>query len=291
MIRKQHKFKVSPGTLYGFAGGIFGIITVGLMIQSQLAPDTYPACSERYANAGMFALERPTGELLNPAEVQSRLAGREWGVLQNIAVSPEQTPEGTVAMTVKFAEGGTVNLATRQATSGVGFNWKPSYLEKASSACLSYAVRVPENFMFANGGTLPGLVGKPADGKIDSPPQFSTRMRWLEGGRLGIQPVVPGQPYGELIALAPNWLRMPKDQWVSIEQEVVLNTPGAHDGTLRVWIDGKLELNSTNLQFRKDAHGFDGATADTHYSDRAMAWAPAPKPTEIKLSPMIVRWN
>lgn len=291
MITKRRNFKVSTGTLYGIAGGVFGIITVGLMIQSQLAPETYPACSERYANAGMFALERPAGDLLSAAEVQSRLAGREWGVLKNIAIKPDQTPDGKVAMTVKFAPGGSANRVTREATSGVGFNWQPSYLQKAAAACLSYAVKVPEDFKFGNGGTLPGLLGKSVNAAGDSPAPFSSRMRWLEGGKLGIQPTTSAQPLGQLIALSPNWLRMPQGQWVSVEQEVILNTPGAPDGILRVWIDGKLQLNKTGIQFRQDNSGFAGATADTHYSDGAMGWAPAPKATEIRLSPMIVRWN
>lgn len=234
MIRKQRQFKVSSGTLYGFAGGIFGILTVGLMIQSQLAPETYPACSERYANAGMFELERPTGDVLSPAEVQSRLAGREWGVLQNIAIKPDLTSVGKVSMTVKFNAGGTVNHATRTASGGFGFNWQPSYLQKASSACLSYSVRLPSDFKFANGGTLPGLFGKSSEATANDTATFSTRMRWLEGGKLGIQPVTPQERLGQLVPLAPNWLRMPLDQWVPFEQEVVLNTPGQADGILRV---------------------------------------------------------
>lgn len=291
MITKQHKFKISSGTLYGFAGAAFGVVTVGLMIQSQLAPETYPACSERYSSAGMFALERPDGEPMSPAEVQSRLAGREWGVLHNIAVKPEKTPDGNVAMTVKFEAGGTSNATTRRAASGVGFNWEAGYLRNANSACLSYSVRVPDDFRFANGGTLPGLLGQSTLTSTNATPPFSMRMRWLEGGKLGVQPVTPAAPFGHLIPLAPNWLRMPVDQWVSLEQEVVLNTPGEANGVLRIWVDGKLQLNLGGLTFRKDQNGFAGATADTHYSDRAMAWAPAPKPTEIKLSPMIVRWN
>lgn len=292
MIVKQHNFKLPTSTLYGIAGGVFGVITVGLMIQSQLAPETYPACSERYAQAGMFSLERSSGTLLGPAELQSKLAGREWGVLHNIAITSDKSTERDVSLTVNFKPGGKANFAARRAPSGVGFKWEPGHLRKASAACLSYAVRFPETFKFAHGGTLPGLFGASKYANPTETEAFSARMRWLGHGKVGVQPITPKQRTGRMMVLDEQWLELPRGKWINIEQEVVLNAPGQQDGALRIWIDGRLHMNLGGLTFRKDGKtGFKGVIANTHYANGDMDWAPAPAATKVKLSPMIMRWN
>lgn len=292
MIVKQHNYKVPKNTLFGIAGGAFGLVTVGLMLQSQFAPETYPACTERYAQAGLFSHARSSGTLLGPAELQSKLAGREWGVLHNIAIQPNAGSGPQTAMTVRFNAGGEVDFAKRRAASGVGFKWQPGHLRKASAACLSYSVKLPENFKFARGGTLPGLFGTTRTAAPGEAEAFSARMRWLDNGKVGVQPITPKERAGYLLKLDEQWLKLPRGEWIEIEQEVVLNTPGQHDGVLRIWVDGRLHLNLGNLAFRKDAGThFQGVIADTHYANGAMGWAPAPARTEIKLSPMIVRWN
>ncbi|MGI9477886.1 MAG: polysaccharide lyase [Hyphomicrobiaceae bacterium] len=292
MIVKQHSFNIPKSTLFGIAGGVFGLLTIGLMVRSQFAPETYASCTERYAQAGMFALERSTGKLLRPTELQSKLGGNEWGVLHNIAVSAERSSDPTVAMTVNFKAGGKADFAKRRAPSGVGFNWQPGHLRRASAACLSYSVKLPEKFKFGHGGTLPGLFGAPRTARPAETEAFSTRMRWLGLGKIGVQPITPKERKGYLMVLNEKRLEMPRGQWVGIEQEVVLNTPGLRDGVLRIWVDGALQLNLGGLAFRKDAGTrFKGVIADTHYANSVMEWAPAPTDTKVKLSPMIVRWN
>ncbi|MFY0615254.1 MAG: hypothetical protein JXQ99_27245 [Hyphomicrobiaceae bacterium] len=292
MIVKQQTFKLPKGTLYGIAGGVFGLITVGLMIRSQLAPETYVSCTERYAQAGMFALERSSGALLGPAELQSKLAGHEWGVLHNIAIKSDRAADPTVAMTVNFKAGGKADFKRRRAPSGVGFNWQPGHLRHASAACLSYSVKLPKKFKFGHGGTLPGLFGAAKTARPGDVETFSTRMRWLGLGKIGVQPITPKERKGYLMVLNEKRLDMPRGQWVEIEQEVVLNSPGQRDGVLRIWVDGRLQLNLGGLAFRKDAGTrFKGVIADTHYATGTMDWAPAPAATTVKLSPMIVRWN
>lgn len=292
MIVKQNSYRVPSSTLYGVAGGVFGLVTIGFMIQSQLAPETYPGCSERYANAGMFALQGSSGALLGSAELQSKLAGREWGVLHNVAVKPDNAPASPVAMVVHFKPGGRLDHNTRQAPSGVGFRWQPGYLQQASAACLSYAVHLPAKFKFAQGGTLPGLFGNTSTARPDDKEAFSTRMRWLPKGRVGVQAVLAHNRSGSPLTLSDSWLKIPRGEWVQIEQEVVLNAPGQRDGKLRIWINGRLHLNQDGVLFRKQPNeSFSGVIADTHYAGREMQWQPAPQATHVKLSPMIVRWN
>lgn len=292
MIVKKNNFRLSSGTLYGFGGAVFGIVTVGLMINSHLAPETYPACTARYAQAGMFALKGASGSTLQPVELQSRLAGHEWGVLHNIAVRSDASAPMGAAMAVRFEAGGKLDRDTRTASGGIGFKWQPRFLDKAASACLSYSVKLGDGFKFANGGTLPGLFGASLNARINNKEDFSVRMRWLKGGRLGVQQTEETARDSRPVPIDEKWLEMPVGRWVEIEQEVVLNTPGQSDGVLRVWVDGKLHMNAGGLSFRKSADAtFAGVIADTHYADSIMDWQPAPNATTIELSPLLVRWN
>lgn len=54
--------------------------------------------------------------------------------------------------------------------------------------------------------------------------------------------------YGELWPWPGALLE--RDRWYCVEQHVKLNRPGAADGELRVWIDGRLSLHRKALRFR-----------------------------------------
>lgn len=43
---------------------------------------------------------------------------------------------------------------------------------------------------------------------------------------------------------------MKPNQWYKLEIEVKANTPGVRDGEVRVWVDGNLVLNRTNMNLR-----------------------------------------
>jgi hypothetical protein len=53
-------------------------------------------------------------------------------------------------------------------------------------------------------------------------------------------------------SLGPTGL-LEKNRWYSVEQHVKLNRPGASDGVLRAWIDGKLVFSRDKLRFREVA--------------------------------------
>lgn len=40
------------------------------------------------------------------------------------------------------------------------------------------------------------------------------------------------------------------DRWYTIEMQIVVNTPGQPDGQLRIWVDGKLSRELTNIPYR-----------------------------------------
>ncbi|MBL8445223.1 MAG: hypothetical protein JNK52_14330 [Zoogloeaceae bacterium] len=120
----------------------------------------------------------------------------------------------------------------------------------------------------ATGGKLPGLAGtyeragwggRKPDGSngwsargaffqlLTSEPDFN------EFRAIGsyVYHVDGASEYGDPVGwnLGPTGM-LQKNRWYSIEQHVKLNTPGAADGVLRAWIDGRLAYERTDLRYR-----------------------------------------
>jgi hypothetical protein len=170
---------------------------------------------------------------------------------------------------------------------GMGFSWMPRSAGKPDAACLTYSVFLSKDFDFAKGGRLPGFVAGARDQDVTAG-AVSSRIAWRESGGL------------ELRAQIADWLEsrrvtgdriymLPRGQWVALEQEIVLNTPGAKDGILRVWADGALVLEKKDLAIREKAQTqITGVLAETTLSP--LAGAPLPKDQKILLSPPELRW-
>jgi hypothetical protein len=55
-------------------------------------------------------------------------------------------------------------------------------------------------------------------------------------------------------------------RWLRVQQEIVLNTPGAADGIVRLWTDGDLKAEDTGIELRKNkGDGIIGVPADIGY--------------------------
>ena len=59
--------------------------------------------------------------------------------------------------------------------------------------------------------------------------------------------------------------------WVLVEASAKLNTPGKSDGSCRLWIDGRLEAERTNLNFRGSytKHGINGVFLESYWNGGA----------------------
>ena len=64
------------------------------------------------------------------------------------------------------------------------------------------------------------------------------------------QPV--GQNYGEYTYFSPR-TQAPLDIWTCLETEVLLNTPGMHNGLHRAWLNGTLAVEKLNMRWRDSA--------------------------------------
>ena len=65
-------------------------------------------------------------------------------------------------------------------------------------------------------------------------------------------------------------VKLQPGQWMTIEQEVVLNTPGTDNGAVRVWIDGQQEVDAKDLKLREDdSVGLDGVDNTIGFTGKA----------------------
>ncbi|WP_309387324.1 polysaccharide lyase [Cerasicoccus frondis] len=152
---------------------------------------------------------------------------------------------------------------------------------------LSFDVTFQQNevgvFDWVKGGKLPGLAGgtHPSGGNY-SPDGFSMRYMWKEGGRLVIyaywldqQGTVSGSKhYGQDLDLGDVVLT--PGVTYELVQRVKLNTPGAYDGVLQVWINGTMVYDDQALRFRQSGANWliDQFYMATFHGGNSASWAP-----------------
>ena len=289
VVKASSKFQLPKFFLFNAAAAVVGVATLTWIVRDAMYPETTATCGVRYQQAMMFNLTRG-GQPMSAAELQARLAGRDWGVLENTSVIAVDQGPAALALKVSLPKGG-ANASRTSQSSGMGFNWTPGQLSGAKSACLTYNVFLPKDFDFGSGGALPGIYGEAAGAKSDAA-AFSVRGRWRDGGSLELRTGTAGNPDGNsLVSNDRSQEPIARGRWVRVDQEVVLNTPGAKDGIIWLWMDDQLKLEAKALNIRDKAAGFAGITADTHYSRGDLAWAPSPKDASVLLSPFELRWQ
>jgi hypothetical protein len=202
---------------------------------------------------------------------------RVWGVIENATVAAGADVPTGAALQIKLAM-----LASQEsegrARNGIDFHWNVAGAKAAKAACLSYSIRLPDKFDFAAGGNLPGIAG----GTPDTPSAFGMRLQWRVKGEAQLAVALPGAPFR---GIQPGFA-LPQGHWARVEQEIVLNAPGAKDGLARLWIDGKLQAEDTAVAFRSDASaGISGVAADVGY------WRAPLKPGELQVSAFELAWR
>ncbi len=252
-----------------------------------ISPNAAP-CSERYTSSTVFPLER-AGVVLTAADLQSRLGGKDAGVLENVSIARVENGPAPVAMTVSLPKGATSPNASSGPKAGVSFPWQPRLVQGKTAACLSYSVLLPADFQFARGGVLPGISG--VDAADPAPDGFVARIVWRDGGHGGASNRTTSAGETRAAAAEREAFLFPRGRWVKFEQEVVLNAPKRADGILRLWVDGKLTIDRTDINYRtKPAVAISGVAADVYYGFEDGAGA-APKDTKVSMTPFEIRWR
>lgn len=271
--------------LFNAAGLGVLLVVGGYVVNSFFTSEIVPRCSTRYADGQQFSLQSTKGEPLSSLELQARLPQREWGLLDNARVV-QATDKSSfylqVAMTPKTSE---EDVETEKTwTNGIGFVWQPQGLAGARGGCLSYRVYLPNDFSFSGPGSLPGLYGAEDVTQLnDMQPKsgFVTRIGWQKDGVAGIELRTP--------TTAGHWIgvktvKWPTNRWVTIEQEIVLNAPGKNNGQVRLWLDGELRAEATNLNLgATDTTTLSGVVSDIGYNrDQSLVG-------RLTLSPFVVQ--
>lgn len=150
---------------------------------------------------------------------------------------------------------------------------------------LEYRLRFGADFDWVKGGKLPGLAGGTTpSGGFFNPDGFSSRYMWRSEGRLVLYFYWAGQEsagkgtgvqYGQDVDLG---VTMERNRDYVLRQRVTMNTPGKPDGSIRIWVDGRLVLERTDLVFRVDATKtwqIDRFFFSTFHGGNDPTWAPS----------------
>ncbi|QOR39612.1 hypothetical protein HNO52_14620 [Billgrantia diversa] len=228
------------------------------------------ACSQRYTAAE--APQPASGVRAHEAIREGFNTTQHWGTKENVErLGAGFTGLGTPGLRVHYPAG--TSSPGEEPRGGAGFYSDPPSLRGAERACLSYKIRFPSDFDFVKGGKLPGLYGgdAPSGGEeVDGNNGFSMRLMWREGGKGELYPYVVGFE-GDSVGRGA-W-SFPVGQWVTVEQELILNDPGHENGVARLWIDGRPVLEQQNVTYRTTPElTIDGLMFSTFFGGTGGEW-------------------
>lgn len=263
---------------YHGAGVLVAVFIVVYVVRSAVFVETTPPCSTRYPAGMLFTLQTNNGALMSPAELQAHVGLPERGVMENTKVIRVNQGPSRTALQVKLADVADMEEEA-EPKNGLDFRWRPPGMSTAKAACLSYNLWLPKKFEYGRGGVLPGIFG----GTPGLSSDFATRVAWNDLSEVSVN-VEPssGKTYGigrHEKAFAPG-------RWAAIEQEVVLNSPGKLDGTVRLWVDGELRVENTRIAMRADENSnISGVISDVGYRPGSKTAG------TIRLSPFKMSWR
>jgi hypothetical protein len=276
--------------VFNAAAGLVGVAALVAAVRSVLMPAGVAPCTERYHSMTAFHLERG-GVTLTAADLQASLGGRDVGVMDNVSVGPMKDAPAPLAMAVVLRQANATPQGLAEPKGGATFPWEPRALQGKAGACLSYHVRFPSGFDFQRGGALPGIGGADAGG--DQGDKFLARLAWRPKGAGGVTVRVTENNATRAVPAERDGFEFPRGKWVKLEQEVVLNTPKKNDGILRVWVDGTLAIDRTDMSYRArpdvvvskvSVDAFYGSGPDDPQTSAA-------NDAKVWLSPLEVRWQ
>lgn len=234
-------------------------------------------CSQRQAAVLMSSPGKET-EVVRALEVGFG-AGRFWGE-ENFEVPPGLTFEGKRILRVVYPEGTSSPSDTRESgeRGGGGFYTAPDILGGSEHACLRYRVRFPDTFDFVKGGKLPGIYGgeAPSGGhQAAGDNGFSMRLMWREGGQgeLYAYVVKPQSDSGYGASLGRGSWHFSRGEWMALEMELVLNTPGLADGAVRLWVNDEPVFEREGVIYRDTPRvTIDGLMFSTFFGGTGADW-------------------
>jgi hypothetical protein len=278
--------------VFNIAAVVVAASAVGAVVRSWMVKPSVAPCETRYSNVLAFKLERD-GRVMTPVDLQGRSGGRDIGLDHNVAIGAEPGAPKPLAIKVRLPAGSHAPEQAGSAVGGMIFPWEPANIRPHTAACLAYNVRFSETFDASHNGVLPALEG--ANDVGDE--RFSVGAAWLKSGESGLASYIVLRPEpGETPQHKPvtnvdgTEVDLPKGRWLRVNQEIVLNGAGESDGIVRLWIDGKLVVDRTDVKLRSDkAVAFTGVAARAHMLGDHTG-APAQADSSIAFTPFELMW-
>lgn len=153
---------------------------------------------------------------------------------------------------------------------------------------LRYDLQFEPGFDFRLGGKLPGLMGggdswsRSGGDQPDGSNGWTLRLMWRKQGQLVVYAYLPKSSNGNYGS--ETWgqdldldFSATAGEWICIEQYVNTGTPGNDDGSLKVWINGNLQLNRNDICFRYTANNnglIGGCYFSTFHGGNTPDWGP-----------------
>ncbi len=268
---------------------VFGLAVT--MLHGAISRDDLPPCSDRYEKIARISFDR-SGEPMSSSDLQARYSAGDAAGLDKARVIRVSGAPNDLALELDLSSASAPDRgksASQDKRPGIRFLWSPASLGKPTAACLSYALFLPNDFDFGQGGLLPGFFGSGTQADKTSE-RLATRSTWNAQGTSGMSAQTAEARGGQSIKNTRSDFEWPRGKWLAIEQEIKLNAPNAADGMLRVWVNGALTFDNTAVTFRSDP-----SVALTGVASEAlMTWTPkATKPgaQKILITPYEIRWG
>ncbi len=272
------------------AAALVAVASVVTLGRSIIGADQLVTCRERYTNALQWPLQRENGELYTSFDLQARLGSTDWGLIERVSVVRADNPGKSALMfdLTRPDKAGEARSTSTAAPAGAGFEWLPRSINGSRAGCASFTVRFEPEFAFNSGGRLPGIRGGRTSEDRNGPNAFSTRLAWTSDGHLNIHAQMPGLASSRGVANERGQVTIPRGRWITVDQEVVLNTPGRSDGIVRVWLDGSLAIENRSVNFRTDEEsGIRGLLAEVAYGRQPLQSDPK---GQVSLAQFEFRW-
>jgi hypothetical protein len=275
--------------LFNAGAAVLIIAGIGTGIRTKLFPPEIESCLARYQRATTLSLDA-AGQSRGTEEFQAAANGQDAGVVENLEIRRDPLGRYPAAMIIKFDTDSARPSREQTSTGGIVFPWATRAFQGQEKACLTYAINVPADFKFARSGTLPGFLSVAEGEAKEAGAGFDIRPVWT-GAALELAFYVNNLESERARLLRKHETPIPRERWVRIDQELVLNTPGQSNGIVRLWLDGNLVAEDTRAAIRRtDEVKIGPIGVDVHFSNRAHD-SRSPQNQKMMLSPIEVRWN
>jgi len=154
----------------------------------------------------------------------------------------------------------------RKPTGGAEFYATPLDISSAQNVSLRYRVFFPKNFNFVLAGKMPGLYAghRGCSGGNAALDCFSTRLMWRKEGAGELYLYAPKDKQTDALCSAPGsicdavyglsigrgFFKWATGNWTTVQQTVVLNTPGIQDGSFALDVNGRRVIERDDIMYR-----------------------------------------